>query len=295
LRLAWRLFYNRAEEKGAARMADDIDLDAYFARIGYTGAPAADLATLGALHRLHPAAIPFENLDPLMGRRVHLGMEALQRKLVARKRGGYCFEQNRLFAQALTAVGFKVTGLAARVCMGNPPELARRSHMLLRIDLPEGPHIADVGLGSRTLSAALRLDTQEPQRTEHGMLRLLRAGDYFDQQALVEDAWLTLYRFSLEEAYPQDYEVHNWFTATHPDSQFTTHLMASRLQPALRLGLWDNQLSIHRPGGVSERRVLGTPEEIAAVLAEDFGIALPEPRAELLRALAPLVSGPSTG
>ena len=71
-----------------------IDLDAYFRRIGYDGPRDASLETLRELHRLHPQAIPFENLDPLLGRPVNLDPASLQAKLVEGGRGGYCFEQN---------------------------------------------------------------------------------------------------------------------------------------------------------------------------------------------------------
>ena len=96
-------------------MSESIDLDAYLARIGYDGLRTATLETLTALHALHPSAIPFENLDVLLGRPINLDLPALEAKLVHGGRGGYCFEHNTLMAAALQALGFKVTGLAARV------------------------------------------------------------------------------------------------------------------------------------------------------------------------------------
>ena len=92
-----------------------IDLEAYFSRIGYSGPREPTLDTLRALHWHHPLAIPFETLDPLLGRPVRLELGALERKLVAERRGGYCFEQNLLFAHALEALGFAVTKLVGRV------------------------------------------------------------------------------------------------------------------------------------------------------------------------------------
>ncbi len=90
-------------------------MSGYLARIGYTDAPKPDLATLAALHAAHVGAIPFEGLDPLLGRPVRLDMPSLQAKLVDSRRGGYCFEQNALFKAALEAIGFIVTGLGGRV------------------------------------------------------------------------------------------------------------------------------------------------------------------------------------
>jgi len=270
-------------------VTDTIDLDAYFARIGYSGPRNATLETLRALHALHPGSIAFENLDPLMGRRVHLDMGSVQRKLVEGRRGGYCFEQNGLFAEVLSRLGFVVAGLSARVLMGAAPGTTRRSHMLLKVSLPEGDYIADVGFGSRTLSAPLRLRDEAEQETPNGPRRVLRAGGDFDLSIPIDGEWKTIYRFSLEEHYDQDYEVANWYTSTHPDSPFTKRLMAARTEPERMLGLLDNQFAIHRPDGTTERRQLKNAGEIADVLEREFGICLPTPREELMGVLARLV------
>jgi N-hydroxyarylamine O-acetyltransferase len=267
----------------------NLNCNAYFARIGYAGPRAATLDVLRALHALHPAVIAFENLDTLMGRRVSLDFGAIQRKLVGAGRGGYCFEQNGLFAAVLESLGFRVSRLAARVIYGHPPERIRRSHMLLKIDLAEGPHIADVGFGGRALSAPLRLDSEEPQATPHGEYRIVARGGFFEEETRVDGEWRTIYRFSLEEQSAQDYEMANWYIGTHPESEFRVRLMAARLPPGKRLGLLNNQLSIHAADGSRERRELKSAAEIAGVLETEFGIALPSPREELLAALQKVI------
>jgi N-hydroxyarylamine O-acetyltransferase len=266
-----------------------IDIGAYFARIGYSGPRTATVETLRALHALHPAAIAFENLDPLLGVRVRLDHDSVERKLVQARRGGYCFEQNGLFALALTALGFKVTGLAARVYVKTEPGKIRRSHMLLKVDLPEGSYIADVGFGAWALSGPLRLLEQGEQETPHGPFRVASVGDYFDVQTVVDGGWTTLYRFMLEEQLPTDYEVANWYCSTHPDSRFLTELMVARLPAGRRLGMLNNRLSIHHPDGRTERRELKSAAEIADVLENEFLIQLPKPREEVMAALAKLV------
>jgi N-hydroxyarylamine O-acetyltransferase len=267
-------------------MQTGIDLDAYFARIGYGGAREPALGVLTAIHAAHPAAIAFENLDPLMGRSVDLDMKAVQEKLIQRGRGGYCFEQNGLFACVLKTLGFRVTGLAARVLLGHAPGTTRRSHMLLKVDLSEGAFVADVGLGSWALSGPLRLFDESEQQTPHGLFRIVKNGDFFDEQTKLDGDWKTLYRFSLEEQIDHDYEVSNWYTSAHPQSQFRHKLMVARLPQGRRLGMLNNRFSTHYPDGSVVRKELGSPEEIAKILETEFGITLSVPRGELLAALA---------
>ena len=122
------------------------DLSAYLRRIGLAKAPAPGVGSLFALHRAHAESIPFENLDILLGRPIRLDLPSLEAKLVSALRGGYCFEQNTLFAAALTAIGFTVTPLAARVRLGDRRDSAR-AHMLLSVRAGEKDWLADVGFG----------------------------------------------------------------------------------------------------------------------------------------------------
>ncbi|MBV9974213.1 MAG: arylamine N-acetyltransferase [Hyphomicrobiales bacterium] len=177
-----------------------LDIEAYFKRIGYKGIPAADLSTLRALHALHPAAIVFENLDPLLGRPVPLDLPALQAKLVADRRGGYCFEQNTLFKAVLEKLGFTVSTLAARVRWmvpaGAPPN--PRAHMLLKVELDAGAFLADVGFGGLLASAPLKLTTDVEQETPSAVLRLIESDGFVTLQARLASDWQDVYRFTME-------------------------------------------------------------------------------------------------
>jgi arylamine N-acetyltransferase len=105
---------------------------------------------LAGLIRHHVQAIPFENLDILLGRPILIDLDSVQAKLVAERRGGYCFEQNTLFAAVLRELGFAVTTLAGRVRLGAPEAVPTpRTHMVLRVEFPDdgGPWLADVGFG----------------------------------------------------------------------------------------------------------------------------------------------------
>jgi N-hydroxyarylamine O-acetyltransferase len=261
----------------AAEISRDALLLSYFDRIGYAGADAPTLDTLAALHALHPAAIAFENLDPLMGRPISLAPGAVAAKLLAAGRGGYCYEHNTLFLAVLRALGMSARSVAARVMWNLPPgRTMPRIHMLLRVRLPEGEYLADVGFGRLTLNAPLRLVPDVEQPTSHGLYRLLPRGDEFAMQALLDGTWRELYQFTLAEELPVDWEVANWYTATHPDSIFTKSLMVTRSERDTRYALLDDRFRIYRPGGLVEQRMMATPEELAALLQNEFAIRLPQ-------------------
>ncbi|MGH8503302.1 MAG: arylamine N-acetyltransferase family protein [Gammaproteobacteria bacterium] len=251
-----------------------FDLDAYFERIGYTGGRAPTLATLAAIHARHTEAIPFENLDPLMGWPVRLDPESLQRKMVQNGRGGYCYEHNLLLKQALDALGFRVMGLAARVLWNEQD--SPRTHMLLRVDLDGRPYIADAGFGGITLTAPLRLQADIEQTTSHEAFRLVKLNDEFIEQAKLRGEWAPLYRFGLSEYLLSDYQVFNWYVSTHPQSHFVTGLMAARPARDRRYALRGNQLTVHHLDGRTERRVLTSAADMREALAREFLLNVPD-------------------
>jgi len=255
---------------------DRPDLEAYFQRIGCRIEPgAATLETLRTLHLHHTQAIAFENLDPLSGRPVKLDLPSLEHKLVHSGRGGYCFEHNLLFSHVLGALGFRVTGLAARVVWNAPAgDIRPRGHMLLRVDLGDEPYIADVGFGGQTLTGPLRLVTGVAQPTPHEPFRLMEAEDDFLLQSRVGDAWKPLYRFDLQQQFPVDYEAASWYLSTHPQSRFVNNLMVARPVPGRRFGLFNNQLTVHELNGPTEQRTLDSVAQIRGTLATCFGLHL---------------------
>src|SRR5512146_985107 len=186
----------------------ELDLDRYFARIGYTASPKPDLQTLRALTELHPAGIPFEAIDVLLGRPVELSAGAIQAKLVHGGRGGYCFEQNGLLARVLEALGFTVEGLIGRVLWMLPPDapLMPLTHMALRVTIDGERWLADVGFGSCIAGAPLRFDAiGAEQPTRHETFRLTRRGAWTLLEAQLPDGWQPLYMLSPEPALDADY------------------------------------------------------------------------------------------
>lgn len=254
-------------------MSELADLDGYLARVGYAGSRAARREVLVALHEAHVRAIPFENLDILLGRPIVLDLPSLEAKLVAGRRGGYCFEQNTLFQAVLVRLGFGVRTLAARVRSGTTVVRAR-THMLLLVELADGPFVADVGFGGDGPVHPVPLEAERESWTEGAGHRLRREGDLWVLAGNSGAEWADLYAFTLEPQYPADYEMANHFTSTFPRSPFVQSLTAQRSWPGGRLILRNREL-MRRDGASVERVTIRDPDHLLDVLARDFGLVFP--------------------
>jgi N-hydroxyarylamine O-acetyltransferase len=250
-----------------------MDLQAYAARIEYGGEFTPTLATLRDLHLAHATHIPFENLDILLGRPIRLDLDSIRAKLIDARRGGYCFEQNALFAAVLETIGFRVTRLAARVRMG-ATEVRPRSHMSLAVDVQGERWLADVGFGGEGLLLPVRLDSSEPNRHFAWQYRVVLDGGLYVLQSLRPEGWLDLYSFTLEEQHAVDYEVSNYFTSTYPSSPFVNKLVVQRPGKEIRLTLVNRQLTEQRPDRVSEIMLMDD-DVVLETLAERFGLEFP--------------------
>lgn len=278
-------------------MPSEFELDAYLARIGYAGPRTATLDTLEAVHALHPAAIPFENLNPLLGWPVSLDVDSLQAKLVAGGRGGWCFEHNTLLRHALETLGFSVTSLAARVLWNASPDgpIGPRSHMLLLVDVGGLLYIADVGFGGNVLTAPLRLEPHIAQPTPHEPHRMLPVENGFVLEASLSGEWKPFYRFTMEPQFPADYEVSNWYLCHHPSSFFRQMLIGARVTADGRFALRNNTLAIHR-NNKTEKRTLSDAGALRSSLENDFALQLPESSelAAMLERISQTPSEPSS-
>ncbi|PIC00608.1 arylamine N-acetyltransferase [Caulobacter sp. X] len=255
-----------------------VDLDAYFKRIGYDGPREATLPVLRALTLKHPDAIPFENLDVLLGRGISIVPADIDAKLIAAGRGGYCYEQNGLLKRVLTALGFRVEGLMARVQWlvpeGAPPR--PRSHMVLGVQLDGDTWLVDNGFGGCVLTGPLKLFSDDVQDTPHGQFRIVdvELGGVAERQvqANLSGKWAPLYQVAKGAWADIDYEQANYFTYTHPSSHFTWSMTVGRTTPTARYALKNNRFT-HRDvtGAVVEQRDLSV-DELEATLRDVIGL-----------------------
>jgi arylamine N-acetyltransferase len=265
-----------------------MDIAAYLARIGYQGPAQADPGplrssppkpTLDTLHGLvaaHNRSIPFENLDPLMGIPVHdLSAEALTAKLVHRRRGGYCYENNGVMGYALEALGYGVDRLAGRVVWMQPPGAPQSglTHNVLAVTVPgeDGRFLVDVGFGGQTLSSPIRLQAGPVQQTRHEPYRLVEHPEGLQLQAQVRGEWQPLYQFSLRTQPLVDLSIGSWYSSTYPTAVFVVGLSVALVTDDARWNLRGRNLAIHADGG-TERIRLDSAADVLDQVVNRFGI-----------------------
>jgi N-hydroxyarylamine O-acetyltransferase len=249
-----------------------MDLNAYLRRIAYTGDVQPTVTALTGLHLAHTGQIPFENIDILLGEAIRLDLPSLEAKLVRGRRGGYCFEQNTLFAEVLRQIGFEVACLAARVCLG-ANRVAPRTHMALLVTAEGRAWLADVGFGGQGILQPLPLAAGEYQ--QFGWTYELAT---FQSEWMLRFkgplGWQDQYRFTLEPQLPVDFDVANYYVSTHPQSIFVRTLTAQRALPEARHVLLGWEYSIIDGAG-SPTRSLAGHDELCVVLENVFGLHLP--------------------
>src|SRR5215469_2600092 len=249
-----------------------LDLDAYLGKIGYSGPLEPSDAALAALHRAHLSAMPFENLDILLGRGIKVDLESIQDKMVRAGRGGYCYEHGQLFGAALERLGFRVDRLLARTGPDDEPVRAR-THMTLVVRTGSGAWLADVGFGSGSPAPlALRGGHQDIDGWVYEVVAD-EAGRNWKLRELEGADWVTRYRAEDQPVYPPDVVMANHFTATYPESWFTWQPVVVRREPAAIRSVVGRTYTVTSPGYIRDRRTL-SDEEFAAALTEVFGLTL---------------------
>lgn len=254
-----------------------MDLDAYFERIGWSGATNVRLDTLAGIIGAHTAAFPFENLDVLLKRRIRLDLDALTAKLIKSRRGGYCFEQVTLLAAVLERLGFAPVRHTARVTLATTREASPRTHMVLTVALPEGTFIVDPAFGALSPRIPVPLADRREVSCGGDAHWLSRDGRHWLMHARSADKVTACWATTLDADHLIDFELGNHYTSTHPDSTFVNRLMlcAHASADRDRVTVLNRTVTIHRASG-PETRELADRSALRELLAESFGFDLPE-------------------
>jgi N-hydroxyarylamine O-acetyltransferase len=250
----------------------EMDVDAYLERIAYRGLRIPTAAVLRDLQIAHLLAVPFENLSIHSGEPIVLDIDRLFDKVVRRRRGGFCYEANGLFAALLRALGFDVSLLSAAVARpegGFGPDF---DHMALLVKLDE-PWLVDVGFGD-SFREPLRLEERGEQVQGQRAYRITAADGRFQlqQRDLSATEWQRRYHFTLQPYTYADFTDMCRFHQTSPESPFTKSRVCSLATDGGRLTLSGMRLIATGPNGERQERLLANEEEVRAVLRKQFGI-----------------------
>jgi N-hydroxyarylamine O-acetyltransferase len=255
-------------------MAQPLDLDAYLTRINYKGRPTPTYDALIEILRAHIASIPFESFDVLLGRPIRLDPQGLQAKIVTSGRGGYCFEHASLMHAALEAIGFAPVRHASRVVLFEPRHESVRQHMFLTVAISGVTYVIDPGFGPFACPHPIPLDGS-PVPINPTTHRLARDGNdwvlYVTQDGKQIPGWIS----SMEEEYPVDFDMMNYYISTHPASFFTHNILASAVIPEGRVNIMNQEAHIIR-NGTAEPFHLVDRKALRSFVAQHFGFDLPE-------------------
>jgi N-hydroxyarylamine O-acetyltransferase len=248
-----------------------MTLEPMLHRIGHHGRVAADLATLVALHRAWRHTVPYENLDIQLGRPITLEPEALFGKLVLRRRGGYCYEQNAGLAMLLRLAGFRVTMVEAAVLRATRGETMWGNHTALLVDLDGRRWLADAGIGDgfrRPLP--LREGPHVQDELTYRLERLDPGTWRFHHHP---GGTIASYDFRLRPREIADFAVRSRELSTSPASAYVTTLMAARPSAGRTLLLLSRTLRRLGADG-STSRTIADADEFAGTLSTQFLVPL---------------------
>ena len=255
-------------------MTQTLDLDAYLARINYAGPRTSTYDTLANILRAHIASIPFESFDVLLGRPIRLDLEGLQAKIVANRRGGYCFEHGSLMHAALEAIGFNPVRHASRFVLFKARHESVRQHMFLTVTIDGATFVVDPGFGPFACPLPIPVGgTSIP--ADAPTHRLAREGNdwvlYITQDGKQVPGWTS----TMEEEYPVDFEMMNYYISTHPASFFTHNILASAVTKEGRVNIMNQGVHIIRNGN-AEAAQLADRKALRSLVSQHFGFDLPE-------------------
>ncbi|MCS5711912.1 arylamine N-acetyltransferase [Candidatus Berkiella aquae] len=271
-----------------------LQLKAYLARIGLDPEQALqpDYATLTLLHEAHTLNVPFEDLSLHLdlthdtSKPLDISMANVFKKIVENNRGGYCYEMNKLFAAALSTIGFTVYAHKASVLWGFEGPKRAPAHRLLTIDIKGELFLGDVGFGGPGQIAPLKMIVnQEQTQGGHTYRLVLDEDNEYELQKLTRGKFERLYAFNHQITYEEsDYEVNNLYTSTNSESFFVKTLFCTKPLRNGRVMLVENTFKQIEIVNGKENVVKSSKDvdakEYCKLLVEHFGIRLAPRRVE---------------
>ncbi len=252
-----------------------MKLSDYLRRIGYDGDIAATSDALTALHEAHVCSVPFENLDVQLGRPLSIDAEDAFEKIVVNRRGGWCYEQNGLFAWVLSEIGFEVTRIAASVMREERGEMSSSNHLCLLVRTADTatPYLVDVGFGGSMIRPIALAESQYNQPPFRIGLEKLPDGHWRFWENTGDGRFS--YDFREQAADESALARRSEFLQNDPSSGFVLNLVAQKRSRDRHQVLRGRTLNRIGADG-SESTLIASAEELIAILSNEFGLVVPE-------------------
>ncbi len=253
-------------------MLSENNIKDYFACVSVMQ-PEVSITFIKQLQNAHLGIIPFSNLGVLLHENLSLESQFLFDRVVTNRRGGYCFEQNKIFFEILNSFGFQCDIVLARVLHNRDIDVPR-THRITRVAFGDSNYIVDVGFGPLCPREPLLLDFEEPQDQGDAVYRIIQPdqGCYLLQQKEV-DGWFTLYSFDNGNYTEADCLCGHHYSSTHPNAKFVNNLVVSRkFYDDVRLLRNGN---FHRiRGGETAITEISSKDHLGVILMQEFCLSV---------------------
>lgn len=234
-----------------------------------------DLIGLTKLQEHHMENIPFENLDVVVGRKITLGHDHLFEKIILKKRGGYCFELNTLYAELLVSLGFVPKPVLGRVWLSNPKRMPPRTHLANLVDVEGKTYVTDVGFGGLITRVPLDINVSFSINDKDGVVRVVPVSEYgFMIQRQVNKSWENQYSFEKTDVGEEDIYISNYYMSTNPRSHFFYHKFVGMNTEDGRIGLFNNKISTRKGIKVVDKSRVDFGEDWLTTIKDKFLLEL---------------------
>ena len=243
--------------------------------------PEVSFSFIKELQSAHLATFPFSNLGVLLHENLSLESQLLFERVVTQRRGGYCFEQNKIIFEVLKYLGFDCDIVLCRVLHNRNVDVPR-THRITKITLAGINYIVDVGFGPLCSREPLWLDSDKPQDQGDAIYRIIQTdmGRYLLQRKEV-DGWFTLYSFDNGIYTEADCLCGHHYSSTHPDAAFVNNLVVS-LKSYDDIRLLRNG-EFHRiQGGENTVTEISSKDSLGVILMQEFGLKVTSDQLSML-------------
>lgn len=225
----------------------------------------------------------FSTIDIILSRRniLSLELEDLYEKIVINKRGGYCFEHNKLFHYSLLEKKFEVNKQLARVIYGKDID-APRTHRINIVTVEGNDYLADVGFGAHTPNALIPMNGEEVKCPNGSIYRIVEnRNGLFILEVLREEGFFAFYNFDMGTYHESDFNLSSYFSNTHPKSKHANNLVMSINKTDKTLVILNNTFSIFTDKSRRDEQI-DSSKELQSILQDNFYIEISNDEADYL-------------